>query len=110
MFTEIDNIRDFHKLLRTNSAVLAFFHSDNCNVCQILKPKIEELIVGNFPQIRGVSINLNNARELAADYTVFSSPSVLMFFNNSELFRKVRGFGIHELEQEIARPYYLLFS
>lgn len=110
MFEEITQIDDFEGLLKTCPAVLAYFSGPDCNVCKILKPKVEEMLVGNFPQIRGVHINLNNTPELAANYSVFIVPTIVMFLENRELFRKSRAFGIHELKELIDRPYQLLFK
>ena len=110
MFEEITQISEFDKVLKESPAILAYFFSDDCNVCKNLKPKVEELIVGNFPQIRGVYINLNSAFDLSARYSVFVAPTIVIFLDSRELFRRSRAFGIHELNEKIKRPYQLLFS
>lgn len=110
MFEEITEISDFKSLTENCPAVFAYFSVDDCQVCKALKPKVENLIVSNFPQIRGVYINLNNAPELAARYVVFTAPTMVIFLENKELFRKIRAVGIHELKSRIDRPYQLLFK
>ncbi len=110
MFETIVNISEFEEIIGANQAVLAYFSTDECSVCTVLKPKVEELIVSNFPQIRAVYVNINQAAKLAAKYTIFTAPTVVMFLDNRELFRKSRHFGIHQLQADIERPYELLFS
>ena len=110
MYREIKQLDEFEKALKESPALLAYFSTDECNVCKILKPKVGELILSNFPQIELAYINLNRAHELAGLYRVFAVPTIVIFFENRELIRKSRNFGIHELEREINRPYALLFS
>ena len=110
MFEEITQISEFDKVLKESPAVLAYFFSDDCNACKILRPKVQELILGNFPQIRGVYINVNNALALSAQHSVFTAPTVVIFLESKELFRLSKAFGIHELREKIGRPYQLLFS
>jgi len=110
MFEDVRNSEELALLVRNSSAVLLYFSTDECNVCKVLKPKIEQLIVSNFPQIKLVYININTTPEIAASYHVFTAPTMLILFENKELLRKGRSFGIYELGDELARPYQLLFS
>ncbi|MGQ8336593.1 thioredoxin family protein [Sunxiuqinia sp. A32] len=110
MFVEITQKNQLESFIKERSAALVYFSTDECNVCKVLKPKIQELIVGNFPQIALVYININKAPDIAAHYRVFVAPTLVIFFEDRELLRKSRSFGIYELEQELNRPYHLLFS
>ena len=110
MFENCTNIIELKNLLDGNPAVLVYFSTDDCSVCKVLKPKVEQLIVSNFPQIKGVYINVNQAPELAAEYAVFTVPTVLIFLESRELLRKSRSFGISQLYDEIKRPYQLMFT
>jgi thioredoxin-like negative regulator of GroEL len=110
MFTEIQSFEEFLKLKEKEAALLAYFSTDACNVCKVLKPKVGELIQNEFPKIRLVYIKSDVLPDVAAQHQVFTAPTILIFFNGREYLRKSRNIGISELRGEINRPYSLLFS
>jgi hypothetical protein len=55
-------------------------------------------------------IDISQNRTTAADFQVFTVPVILVYFEGREFFRKVRNISLIELENEISRPYHLLFE
>ena len=110
MFKEITSIDDFQQLLSEEIAVLAYFSTDDCNVCKVLKPKVDDLVDHFFPKIKRIYINSNKLPDVAAQNRIFTVPTILVFFEGREFLRKSRSFGIDELKSEISRPYHLMFS
>lgn len=110
MFEEINNLEEFNNIIASEDAILAYFSTNECNVCKTLKPKVNELLTWKFPKIRKVYINLNNSPEVGAQNRVFTVPTILIFFEGREFLRKSRSFGIAELENEISRPYKIMFG
>ncbi|WP_346861691.1 thioredoxin family protein [uncultured Draconibacterium sp.] len=110
MFTEIKSFDEFLQLKENEEAVLAYFSTDACNVCRVLKPKVEELVNAEFPKIKLVYIKSDMLPEVAAQNQVFAAPTILIFFDGREYIRKSRNIGISELQQEIARPYSMIFE
>ena len=106
----IVSIEEFSNVLKENEAVLAYFSTEICSVCKVLKPKVEEMISKSFPRIRAVYIQSDQLPELAAQLNVFTAPTVVVFFDGRESIRKSRAFGIDQLRGEISRPYDLLFE
>jgi thioredoxin-like negative regulator of GroEL len=110
MFTEIQSFEEFLKLKDEEPALLAYFSTEACNVCRILKPKVAELIQTEFPKIKPVYIKSDILPEVAAQNQVFAAPTILVFFEGREYIRKSRNIGIGELQREIQRPYSMIFS
>lgn len=110
MFYEIQSTDEFLKLKNEQPVLLAYFSTEICNVCKVLKPKVSELVQKEFPRIKLVYIKSDKLPELAAQNQVFAAPTVLIFFEGKEYIRKSRNIGINELQQEIERPYSLIFS
>lgn len=110
MFTEIKSQQVFESLKTSEDALLAYFSTDDCNVCKVLKPKVEGLIKRKFNRIKLTYIKSDLFPEIAAQNRIFSAPTILVFFEGREFIRKSRNIGIQELEQEIQRPYSLIFS
>jgi thioredoxin-like negative regulator of GroEL len=110
MFTEIQSFEEFLKLKDEEPALLAYFSTENCNVCKVLKPKVAELIQNEFPKIKLIYIKSDVLPEVAAQNQVFAAPTILVFFDGREYIRKSRNIGIGELEREIERPYSMIFG
>jgi len=110
MFTEIKSFDEFIMLKEKEPAILAYFSTDACNVCKVLKPKVEELVKSKFPKIKLAYIKSDVLPKVAAQNQVFAAPTILIFFEGREYIRKSRNIGISELQQEIARPYSMIFS
>lgn len=101
---------DFQQQINELPACLVYCSTNDCGVCTVLKPKIEELLIQEFPQLKPIFLSLNQYPEIAGQYRIFAAPTILVFFNGQEFTRKSRAFGIDELKKELSRPYRLLFS
>jgi len=106
----INSIPEFNLILAENDAVLAYFSTETCSVCHVLKPKVIEMVSVAFPKMKMVFIESNKLPELAAQNRVFTAPTVVVFFAGRETIRKSRAFGVDELSFEIQRPYSLMFE
>jgi len=108
-FVEINSFEEFLKLKENEAALLAYFSTEACNVCKVLKPKVAELVDSDFPEIKLVYIKSDKLPEVAAQNQVFAAPTILVFFEGREYIRKSRNIGIGELQKEIERPYSMIF-
>jgi len=109
----MDNIQSIHQfdlIMAEHDAVLSYFSTENCSVCKVLKPKIDEMIKVSFPKMKLICIDSDQTPELAAQNRVFAAPTVVVFFAGRETIRKSRAFGLDELRYEIQRPYTMLFE
>ncbi len=110
MIPEIKTFEEFSELKEQEPALLAYFSTVACNVCKILKPKVAELLEVNFPLMKMVYIPSDELPEIAAQNQIFTAPTIVVFFEGREYIRKSRNIGINELQNEIERPYLLLFG
>lgn len=110
MFTEIETFDEFLKMKEEEPALLAYFSTQACNVCKVLKPKVAELIQNEFPKIKLAYVKSDVLPEVAAQNQVFAAPTILVFIDGREYIRKSRNIGIGELQQEIERPYTMMFE
>lgn len=106
----IRSIQEFAKVLEENDAVLAYFSTEICSVCKVLKPKVAEMTAESFPKMKMVFVESDKLPELAAQNRIFTAPTVIAFFAGRETIRKSRAFGVDELKTEIERPYSILFE
>ncbi|MEI8114754.1 MAG: thioredoxin family protein [Bacteroidia bacterium] len=106
----IQSNQEFDQILADNDAVLVYFSTEICSVCQVLKPKVIEMVSASFPKMKMVFVESNKLPELAAQNRVFAAPTIVIFFTGRETIRKSRAFGVDELKSEIQRPYSLFFE
>ena len=110
MFVEIKSFEEFLELKEKEPALLGYFSTEACNVCKVLKPKVDDLIQDEFDRIKMVYIKSDKLPEVAAQNQVFAAPTILVFFDGREYIRKSRNIGISELQTEIERPYSMMFE
>lgn len=110
MFREVKSLDEFNLLIRNETAVLAYFSTEVCNVCKVLKPRVEQLIKNSFPEICLVYVPSDSLPDVAAQNRIFAAPTLLVYFEGKEYIRKSRNVGIDELRKEISRPYGLIFG
>jgi thioredoxin 1 len=101
---------DIENAIKSNAAVLVYFSHDQCNVCKSLKPKIEDLIKESFPKIEMLYCNVLEKPDIAASFTVFTAPTIIIWFSGKETFRFGRNISINEVSGAIQRPYSLFFD
>jgi len=109
MFIEITSLQQFNDITNIELACLFYFSHEECNVCKVLKPKVDNLITKYFPKINLYYVNTQLYPEIAAQNSIFTNPTILIFFEDKEFIRKSRNIGIDELKSLIERPYNLMF-
>ena len=96
------------RFLKAEKAVAFYFYSDDCPVCQALRPKVEQLFTHRFPLVALQMINLQQAVDLTEQLQIYTVPVLIVCFDGKEQIRKTRCWGIDELDQELSRPYGLM--
>lgn len=89
---------------------MLYFSAPTCNVCHALKPKLFDAIQSNFETFEIVSIDTSLSQDIAAHFSVFSIPTVLVFLDGREFLRKSRHMSVDEVVREIERPYAIMTS
>ncbi|MDY0117493.1 MAG: thioredoxin family protein [Sulfurimonadaceae bacterium] len=103
-------INDIETIIQENQAVMLYFSAPTCNVCHALKPKLFEAMESNFEVFEKVSIDISEAQDVAAHFGVFTIPTIIVFLEGKEFFKKSRNMSIDEVVKEIKRPYEMMLS
>ena len=80
----IDNLQQLLNNINTGEPVLVYFSGENCSVCKVLKPKIEEEVLKQFPKFKLFEVKTDLNKEITSHFTVFSIPTTLIFFDSKE--------------------------
>lgn len=103
-------VEDVREIIDSSHAILVYLSTPDCNVCKVLKPKIRALIEDEFPYIDFLYVDCLSSPEVAAQFSVFTVPTILVYFQGKETIRKSRNVGIDELRRDVGRPYSLYFD
>ena len=106
---EINKKEEILEILKTSKAVMLYFASTNCSVCEVLRPKIEMNISLNFPKMKQYYINSNQNLDIASFFNIFTSPTILVFFEGKEFKRYGRNISLDIFNSEIKRLYEMVF-
>lgn len=104
----MQTLETINQTLQSKDAVMLYFSAPTCNVCHALKPKLTEAIIDEFPTFVIESIDISETPEIASHFTVFTIPTVLIFFQGREFLRKSRHMSVGEVVEDIRRPYNLM--
>jgi len=110
MDTTLTDINELNRALHDEVALLLYFSSPSCNVCHILRPKLMDALEKEYPSIGRYHADISLTPEIAAQFQVFSAPTIIVFFEGREFIRKGRALSVDGLLQEIKRPYELMTS
>lgn len=106
----MQTIENINNTIKENLAVMLYFSAPTCNVCHALKPKLLEAIDANFKKFEIISVDVSLEQEVAAHFSVFAIPTVLVFLDGREFLRKSRHMSVDEVISEIKRPYEIMMS
>lgn len=104
---KLDEIKE---LVDHAPATALYFSAPSCNVCHALKPKLFELLSSEFKQICVQEIDTSLSQEIAAHFSVFTIPTLLVFFDGKEFVREARHMSVEGVAQKIGRPYEMIFG
>ncbi len=94
--------------INTGEPVLIYFSGENCSVCKVLKPKIEQSVKKEFSRFVMYEVKTDLYKELTSHFTVFSIPTILVYFDTKEFKRYGRNISISLFIEELKRPYTLM--
>ena len=106
----VGSLAELQALLAAQPAVLVYFSTPDCRVCQALRPKVAELLARDFPRLSGLYVDCAALPDAAGHYQVFSVPTMIGFFEGREWRRWGRSVGLEEIRSGLDRPYGLIFA
>ena len=104
------SLDQFQKIVQQDQASLFYFSHEQCNVCKVLRPKIETELTRDYPRLKQYYCDIHLYPEISAQNSVFAVPTILIFFEGLEYLRFSRHISLEILHDKINRPYQLLFD
>ena len=105
---EIQTIEQIKKEIDSKEPILIYFSGENCSVCKVLKPKIENEVINNFSRFKLYEVKTDIYKEITSEFTVFSLPTIIVYFDSKEFKRYGRNMSVPLFIEELSRPYNLM--
>ncbi|MBL4561108.1 MAG: thioredoxin family protein [Labilibaculum sp.] len=104
------SLSGFEKLKEERESFYIYFSAPSCGVCQVLEPKIRDMMQNNFPELKAFHIDSSRQPEISAQLGLYTNPGLLVYLEGKEFLRRSRSIGITQVEEDIKRAYNLLFK
>jgi thioredoxin-like negative regulator of GroEL len=104
-----NSFENFLEIAKSNKAVCFYLSTPECNVCKVLKPKVTQMLEVDFPKIFFCYVDLNEVKEISGQLSIFTVPTILVYFEGKETIRTSRNLHIEELREQIDRYYKMIF-
>ena len=104
MMQEITSIEMLDEM-KSSGAVFILFGGKQCNVCQVLRPQLEDMLEMYYPDISSAYIDCEISPDICAQHSVFSLPVVQVYIEGMKISEAARSFSIDQLRQSIQRSY-----
>ena len=91
---------ELNRILENNSIVMINFSTQWCVPCKKMKPVIED-IQRNNSNIKVLFIDADINKELVTEYQIRGVPTVLVYHNSKEVFRKIGIISKEELVSQV---------
>lgn len=96
------SLNEVKTAIEENPLVLMVVKTSSCGVCESVQAKVS-IMLEPRADVTGVYVYLEDAPSLASEYLVFSSPTVLLFYEGKEVYRTVRFVQFDELDHVLSQ-------
>lgn len=97
---EAESLEHVQFFVEQEKISLLYISRSNCSVCVSLLPQVENLLQ-DYPQVASLHINTDEIPEIAAEYSIFTVPVVIVSVEGKEMFRKARFVPIEDLNAQL---------
>ncbi|MCC5889165.1 MAG: thioredoxin family protein [Alkalibacterium sp.] len=101
-FKEARSLEEVKSVIEQNELVFVFLYGEHCSVCHGVLPQVKP-IVEKHKQIKTVQADVEHIPELSGEFTVFTVPVILLFFNGKEVLRMARFIEMEKLSQQLKK-------
>jgi thioredoxin-like negative regulator of GroEL len=105
----VDSGEALARFIRDNEMVLIYFGTQKCSVCNVMEPKVEELLK-NYLRIKSAKIDVEKSLQISAEYSIFTIPVILLFIEGKEVIREARYISLQDVNNKIERYYDFFFN
>lgn len=99
----VSKYQEIEEVASKNALVLVYFSTPDCNVCRVVKPKVKSVVNEVFTRVSMLDVDIANSPELAASYSVFVAPTIILLVDGKEANRWSRSISIDSIVAALNR-------
>ena len=96
---EATSLAELNSEIESHPAIILYFSSPGCGVCHAVLPRVEEMAEDS--DIPLIYINIERVPEASGQLSVFTVPTVLLYWEKREYHRQSRFIDFHELSRRM---------
>ncbi|KIL53057.1 thioredoxin family protein [Jeotgalibacillus campisalis] len=97
---ELTSLQEAEAAIERDTILLLYLSKENCSVCHSLLPKVQEVMAA-FPRIHFYHADVEQIKEMAGRFSIFTVPVLLLFVEGKEMLREARFVRINDLEEKL---------
>lgn len=97
------------KRITSSLLLVAYFSHEECQVCKVLKPKVQNLLE-TMPGIEFIYIDTKLHPRISGQHLVFAAPTIIIFSAGQEQRRYSRHFSVEVLARDLERLQRMFFK
>jgi thioredoxin 1 len=101
---------ELSKFISIKGISVVYFSTPECGVCKIIKPKLIDLLNENFPKVLFGYVDMSLQKELSAQLSIFTVPTIIVYVEGKEFIRESRNIDFSSLSSKIERTYNLIYN
>lgn len=94
-------MKNFQQAISGNQLTLVDFYATWCGPCKMMHPILEQLKTDMGEQISIIKVDVDEHQDLSTMYNVQSIPTLMLFRNNTILWRQTGAMPLYELKRII---------
>ena len=88
------------EMIRGSEPLVTYFSTPTCNVCKVLRPKVEELVAAS-EGVEFLYIDSSQYPAVAGQHVVFAVPTIILFMEGREMRRFSRNLSIDDFSRSL---------
>jgi len=98
---KIENMNHAVEFVKLNDLCLVFVKGRTGNMSETVLDNSEEALIKEYPEIPSIIVTLEKTPDFSRKYTIFSTPTILLFFRGREVLRQSMFFNFGQLKNDI---------
>lgn len=95
-------IEEFQELVDNEKILIAYCSHEECNVCKVLRPKVE-MLANKTQDADYLYVNIKESPAIAGQFLIFAVPTIIIFLKGKEAQRFSRHFSMADFESSLQK-------
>lgn len=103
-FERLTSIQLANEFIQRHTLAFLYVSSTDCGVCHALQPQIQKVMM-KYPEIQLGAIDVQEVKEVAESFSIFTAPVLLLFVEGKEYVREARFVHLDLFDEKIHKIY-----